>query len=106
MEGFYRAGMARGSARRRRGPPSIYRLRLQSVSFAEEEAMITKVGDTYSIEVEIEASAPIEEAWFCFLDPKKRAEFFWGISFASELLVGGPITWSGVWEGKPFMDKG
>jgi uncharacterized protein YndB with AHSA1/START domain len=50
--------------------------------------------------------APIEEVWAYLLDSKKSAEFFWGISFVSDLKKGSPITWSGVWEGKPFVDRG
>jgi uncharacterized protein YndB with AHSA1/START domain len=68
--------------------------------------MIEKAGDTYTVRAEIEVSAPVEEAWSCFMDPKKSAEFFFGISFVSDLKVGGPITWSGEWQGKPFKDTG
>jgi uncharacterized protein YndB with AHSA1/START domain len=68
--------------------------------------MITKVGDAYSVHTELVVDAPIEEAWSCFMDPHKSAEFFFGISFVSDLKVGGPITWSGEWQGKPFKDTG
>jgi uncharacterized protein YndB with AHSA1/START domain len=68
--------------------------------------MIRKVGATYSIEAEILVASPIEEAWECFLDPAKSAEFFFGITFVSDLKVGSPITWSGEWQGKPFKDTG
>jgi uncharacterized protein YndB with AHSA1/START domain len=72
----------------------------------KENAMVEKNGTTYSVSVEILVPAPIEEAWACFMDPKKSAEFFFGISFVSDLQVGGSITWSGEWEGKPFKDTG
>jgi len=68
--------------------------------------MIEKIGDRYSIKAETTVSAPIEEAWACFMDPAKSAEFFFGISFVSDLKLGGPITWSGEWEGKAFKDTG
>ncbi len=68
--------------------------------------MIEKVGDTFSIEAATVVAAPIEEAWASLMDPKRSAEFFFGISFESDLKVGGPITWSGEWQGKPFKDTG
>jgi uncharacterized protein YndB with AHSA1/START domain len=68
--------------------------------------MIKENGDTFSLEVETVVKAPIEEAWSCFMDPKKSAEFFFGISFESDLVVGHPITWRGEWQGKSFVDTG
>jgi uncharacterized protein YndB with AHSA1/START domain len=68
--------------------------------------MIEKVGDRFRIRAEAIVSAPAEEAWSCFMDPKKSAEFFFGISFVSDLKVGSTITWSGEWQGKPFTDTG
>jgi hypothetical protein len=66
--------------------------------------MLEKVGDTYSLEVETLVAA--DAAWFCFLDPKKSAEFFFGISFESDLVKGHPIVWRGEWQGQAFEDKG
>jgi uncharacterized protein YndB with AHSA1/START domain len=68
--------------------------------------MIRSEGSTFAIRAEILVDAPIEEAWASFMDPAKSAEFFFGISFVSDLRVGSPITWSGVWEGKAFVDRG
>jgi uncharacterized protein YndB with AHSA1/START domain len=68
--------------------------------------MIEKVGDRFRVRAETIVAAPVEEAWSCFMDPKKSAEFFFGISFVSDLKVGSPITWSGEWQGKPFTDTG
>jgi uncharacterized protein YndB with AHSA1/START domain len=62
--------------------------------------------DAFSLEVETIVKARIEDAWDSLMDPKKSAEVFFGIAFESELRKGGPITWSGVWEGKPFVDRG
>ena len=61
---------------------------------------------TFTVHVEVVVKAPIEDVWACLLDAKKSAEFFWGISFESDLKKGSPITWTGVWEGKPFTDRG
>jgi uncharacterized protein YndB with AHSA1/START domain len=68
--------------------------------------MVTKTGDTFTVVAEILVAAPPEAAWSCFMDPRKSAEFFFGISFESDLVVGHPITWRGEWQGKPFEDRG
>ena len=68
--------------------------------------MIQKNGDTFSLEVETVVKAPIAEAWSCFMDPKKSAEFFFGISFEGDLAVGNTLTWRGEWQGKAFFDTG
>ncbi len=68
--------------------------------------MIRAEGKSFAIRAEVLVDAPVEEAWSCFMDPVKSAEFFFGISFVSDLKVGSPITWSGVWEGKAFEDRG
>jgi len=62
--------------------------------------------EVFSLDVETTVKARIEDAWDCLVEPKKSAEFFFGISFESDLKKGSPITWSGVWEGRPFVDKG
>lgn len=68
--------------------------------------MIDKKDGSYAIRVEKVVSAPVEEAWSCFMDPVKSAEFFFGISFESDLVVGHAITWRGEWQGKAFVDTG
>lgn len=68
--------------------------------------MIEQRGKDFCAIAELRVAAPAEALWEIFLDPAKSAEFFWGISFESSLKVGEPITWSGVWEGKAFTDRG
>jgi uncharacterized protein YndB with AHSA1/START domain len=68
--------------------------------------MIENSGDTFSLRVETVVDAPIEALWDSLMDPKKSAEYFWGITFVSDLKAGSPITWSGEWEGKSFVDRG
>src|SRR5512136_390542 len=40
------------------------------------------------------------------MDPAKSAEFFFGISFESDLVVGHAITWRGEWQAQAFVDTG
>jgi uncharacterized protein YndB with AHSA1/START domain len=68
--------------------------------------MLEKVGDRYSIAVETIVAANADTAWSCFMDPKQSAEFFFGISFKSDLVKGHPIVWQGEWQGQSFEDRG
>jgi uncharacterized protein YndB with AHSA1/START domain len=52
----------------------------------------------------IQASAA--EVWDALVDPAKIKEYMFGTNVSSEWKVGGPITWKGEWEGKPYEDKG
>ena len=44
--------------------------------------------------------------WQVITDPESMREFFFGSEVATDWTVGGPIVWRGVWEGKPYADKG
>ena len=52
----------------------------------------------------IEASAA--EVWDALVDPAKIREYMFGTNVSSEWKEGGPISWKGEWEGKPYEDKG
>lgn len=52
-------------------------------------------------------NAPIEEVWEALTDPALVKEWLFGTEMAvSSWEVGGEITYSGQWEGKPYQDKG
>jgi uncharacterized protein YndB with AHSA1/START domain len=52
----------------------------------------------------IEATAA--EVWDALVDPAKIHEYMFGTNVTSDWKEGGPITWKGEWEGKPYEDKG
>jgi uncharacterized protein YndB with AHSA1/START domain len=49
---------------------------------------------------------PIEEVWHALIDPKIVAKYFFGTQVSGEFKVGGDLTFSGEWQGKPYFDKG
>ena len=50
--------------------------------------------------------APRDRVWSALVDPAALKQFFFGSEVRSDWKEGSPITWSGVWEGKPYQDKG
>ena len=57
---------------------------------------------TSSVTVE----APPARVWDIITDPAATREFMFGTALSTDWTVGGPITWSGSWEGKDYQDKG
>ncbi len=54
----------------------------------------------------IAIEAPPSRVWAVITDPESVGELFFGSEVVTDWTVGGPIIWRGVWEGKPFEDKG
>jgi uncharacterized protein YndB with AHSA1/START domain len=54
--------------------------------------------------VTVEASP--SRVWAVITDPAATREFMFGTELATDWSVGGPITWSGSWEGRDYEDKG
>ncbi len=50
--------------------------------------------------------APISKVWKGLTDPAIVKQYFFGTNLASDWKVGGPITFSGEWEGKTYTDGG
>jgi len=51
-------------------------------------------------------NAPIAEVWDALVNPVQIKKYFFGTEMKSDLKVGSPITFSGVWDGTPYEDKG
>jgi uncharacterized protein YndB with AHSA1/START domain len=60
----------------------------------------------YSIEVHTSIRTPIRDAWALLVDPVRLGQLFWDSTVESDFVTGHPFVWKGVWEGKPFEDKG
>lgn len=58
------------------------------------------------IEVSIDINVSVRQVWEAITDPDKIKEYFLGTTVTSNWEVGSPITFTGVWEGKPYTDKG
>ena len=44
--------------------------------------------------------------WDALINPEKIKEYFFGTNLICTWKVGSPIRFTGVWEGKPYEDKG
>jgi len=59
---------------------------------------------TLSISITIHASKP--KVWSALTDPAQIKKYLFGTETTTDWNVGSPITFSGVWEGKSYIDKG
>lgn len=50
--------------------------------------------------------APASEVWHALIDPEMIRKFLFGTQVTTDWQVGSPITYQGVWQGKPYEDKG
>ncbi|RMI32636.1 SRPBCC family protein [Nocardia stercoris] len=51
------------------------------------------------------ASSPTR-VWAALTDPEQIAQYFFGTRVVTDWQVGGPITWSGEWQGHRYEDRG
>lgn len=56
--------------------------------------------------VEVIINAPINKVWEALTDPKIIKQYLFGTEVVTDWKVGSPIIWKGVWQGKPYEDKG
>jgi uncharacterized protein YndB with AHSA1/START domain len=56
--------------------------------------------------VSVEIKAPISKVWRALTDPEQIKKYLFGTNTISDWRVGSPITFAGVWDGKPYEDKG
>ena len=51
-------------------------------------------------------AAPAARVWEALTDPAQVRQYMWGAEVVSDWRPGSPLLYRGVWEGKPFEDKG
>jgi len=51
-------------------------------------------------------NASPDRIWRALTDPTEVKQYLWGTEMVADLRKGGQITYTGVWEGKPYEDKG
>ena len=66
---------------------------------------IKKMGDLL-LKTALTINAPAAEVWLGLTDAEIVKQYFFGTKLESDWKVGSPITFSGEWEGKDYMDKG
>ena len=54
----------------------------------------------------IEINAPKRKVWEALTDPAAIKSYLFGTDVHTDWKKGSPITYTGVWEGKPYEDKG
>ncbi len=59
---------------------------------------------TLTISVSINASK--SNVWNALTEPEQIKKYLYGTETVTDWKVGSPITFSGVWEGKAYQDKG
>lgn len=50
--------------------------------------------------------APVVEVWDALVNPEKIKHYFFGTTVKTSWREGSPITWSGEWQGKSYVDRG
>ncbi len=59
-----------------------------------------------SAKVSTVINAPIATVWEALTNPKIIKQYFFGTNTITDWKVGGPIKFTGEWEGKSYEDKG
>lgn len=56
--------------------------------------------------VSITLNAPKSKVWDALTKPELIKQYLFGTEVITDWKVGSPITYKGIWEGKPYEDKG
>jgi uncharacterized protein YndB with AHSA1/START domain len=64
------------------------------------------MGKGLTAEVSITIHAPVQRVWKALTDPAMIKEYLFGTETISDWKVGSSLRFRGVWEGKPYEDKG
>ncbi len=56
--------------------------------------------------IEFTINATPEKVWEALTKPEIVKEYLFGTNLVTDWVVGGPISYQGEWEGKPYEDKG
>ena len=61
---------------------------------------------THLAKATITIDAPVSKVWEALTKPELIQQYLFGTEVATDWQVGSPIIYKGMWEGKPFEDKG
>jgi uncharacterized protein YndB with AHSA1/START domain len=59
-----------------------------------------------TFEKSITIQAPVAEVWKALTTPSMIKQYLFGTETITDWKKGNPITFQGVWQDKPYMDKG
>lgn len=60
----------------------------------------------FTAKVTININAPASKVWDALTKPELIKQYLFGTQVTTDWQVGSPITYTGVWEGKTYEDKG
>ena len=55
---------------------------------------------------ETDISAAPDRVWSALVDPEQIKQYMFGSQVVTDWQPGSPIVWKGVYDGKPYEDKG
>ncbi|MBA3691596.1 MAG: SRPBCC domain-containing protein [Actinobacteria bacterium] len=61
---------------------------------------------SFIAERQITIDAPVDAVWRALTDPELVKHYMHGTTMETDWTVGGPITWTGEWQGTAYEDKG
>ena len=64
------------------------------------------MNDNFIAKATITINAPATRVWDALTQPELIKEYLFGTQVTTDWRVGSPIVYEGVWEGKPYRDKG
>jgi len=62
--------------------------------------------DTYISKASIMINAPASKVWDALTKPEIIKQYMFDTDVTTDWLAGSPITYKGIWNGKPYEDKG
>lgn len=93
------------------GPSGVIQLRAAPTSPGDicvcfDPGMTEDQGDRHQASTSIDIDAPPEHVWRALTEPALVTQYMHGTELRTDWTEGGPITWSGEWQGRPYQDKG
>jgi uncharacterized protein YndB with AHSA1/START domain len=62
--------------------------------------------ETLTLNLSFLINVPVQKVWAALTDPEIVKQYFFGTKLQTTWKVGEPITFSGEWDGKAYVDKG
>jgi uncharacterized protein YndB with AHSA1/START domain len=62
--------------------------------------------DNLVAKISITITAPASKVWEALINPEVIKQYMFGTTVISDWKVGSSIVWKGIWQSKPYEDKG
>jgi uncharacterized protein YndB with AHSA1/START domain len=62
--------------------------------------------ENFIAKASIEIEARVAAVWKALVDPEMIKKYLFGTEATSDWKIGSAITYKGIWQGKPYEDKG